>query len=225
MDCSLPGSSVHWIFQARILEWIPSPPRDRTQISHIAGRFLASLVTQMVKNLPVMQEIRVQSLDQEDPLEKGMATHSSILAWRISWTEKPGGLQSLGSQRVRHNWTTNTFIWCRVYSLCKVVASHWHLCFPQHVVAFIPSTHFHSLSVSQKLIEISDPLVTHLSLPLSWSCHYGLTTSIYLFPQWFWRNVKRQMCAQSFFLKLKCILDNISWCTLHCLCPMMTMIF
>ena len=52
----------------------------------------ASPVAQMVKNLPALQETRVQSLDQEDPLEKGMATHSSILAWRISWTEEPGGL-------------------------------------------------------------------------------------------------------------------------------------
>ena len=63
----------------------------------------ASLVTQMVKNLPVMQEIWVQSLGQEDPLEKGMATYSSILAWRIPLTEEPGRLQSMGSQRVRHN--------------------------------------------------------------------------------------------------------------------------
>ena len=52
----------------------------------------ASPVAQMVKNLPALQETRVQSLDQEDPLEKGMATRSSILAWRISWTEEPGGL-------------------------------------------------------------------------------------------------------------------------------------
>ena len=51
----------------------------------------------MVKNLPAMQETRVQSLDWEDPLEKGMATHSSILAWRIPWIETPGGLQSMGS--------------------------------------------------------------------------------------------------------------------------------
>ena len=58
----------------------------------------ASLVTQMVKNLPAMQEVRVQSLGQDDPLEKEMATHSSILAWRIPWTEEPGGLQSMGSQ-------------------------------------------------------------------------------------------------------------------------------
>ena len=55
----------------------------------------ASLMTQTVKNLPAMQETQVQSLDQEDPLAKGMATHSSILAWRIPWTEEPGGLYSL----------------------------------------------------------------------------------------------------------------------------------
>ena len=60
-------------------------------------------MAQTVKNLPVMQEIRVQSLGQEDPLEKRMATHSSILAWRIPWTEEPGGLQFIGSQRVRHH--------------------------------------------------------------------------------------------------------------------------
>jgi len=60
-------------------------------------------VAQMVKNLPVREETRVQSLGWEVPLEKGMAIHSSILAWRIPWTEKPGGLQSVGSQRVGHD--------------------------------------------------------------------------------------------------------------------------
>ena len=57
----------------------------------------------MVKNLPSMQETWVQSLSQEDPLEQGMATHSSFLAWRILWKEEPGGLQSMGSQRVGHD--------------------------------------------------------------------------------------------------------------------------
>ena len=60
-------------------------------------------VAQMVKNLPAMQETWVRILGQEDPLEKEMATHSSILAWRIPWTEEPGRLQSTGLQRVRHN--------------------------------------------------------------------------------------------------------------------------
>ena len=69
----------------------------------------ASLVAQMVKNLPTMQETRVRSLSREDLLEKGMATHSSILARRILWTEEHGGLQSMGSQRVRHNCATNIF--------------------------------------------------------------------------------------------------------------------
>ena len=64
---------------------------------------LASQVAQIVKNLSAMWETQVQSLGQEDPLEKGMATHSSILAWRIPWTEEPGGLQSKGSQRVGHD--------------------------------------------------------------------------------------------------------------------------
>ena len=59
-----------------------------------------SLVTQMVNRLPTMQEIWVQSLGREDLLEKEMATHSSILAWKIAWTEEPGSLQSMGSQRV-----------------------------------------------------------------------------------------------------------------------------
>ena len=69
--------------------------RDRME----SGR--ASLVAQMVKNLPAMQETWVRSLGQEDPVEKVMATYSSILAWRIPWTEQPGGLWTMGSQ----SWT------------------------------------------------------------------------------------------------------------------------
>ena len=63
----------------------------------------ASLVTQAVKKPPAVQETQVQSLGGEDPLEKAMATHSSILAWKIPWTEEPGGLQSMGLQRVGHD--------------------------------------------------------------------------------------------------------------------------
>ena len=62
----------------------------------------SSLVAQLVKNPPAMLEIPVRFLGQEDPIGKGMATHSSLLAWRIPWTEKPGGLQSIGLQRVEH---------------------------------------------------------------------------------------------------------------------------
>ena len=65
--------------------------------------YWASLVAQMVKNLPAMQQTWVHSLDQEDPLEKEMSTFSSILAWRIPWTEEPSGLQFIGSQRVENS--------------------------------------------------------------------------------------------------------------------------
>ena len=67
-----------------------------------ASTVWASLVAQMVKHLPEMQKTRVQSLGQKDPLEKEMATHSSILAWKIPWMEEPGRLQSMGSLRVGH---------------------------------------------------------------------------------------------------------------------------
>ena len=174
MDCSPPGSSVHWILQARILEWVAisfskgsSRPRDRTLVSHVScmgrqilyckrhlerliythilGRIIyqnifrrfkmtmtfrlcywtncitdirklahvknppswlglaLNLVAQRLKRLPPMWETWVRSLGLEDPLEKEMATHSSILARRIPWTEEPGGLQSTGSQRVGHD--------------------------------------------------------------------------------------------------------------------------
>ena len=63
----------------------------------------ASLVAQMVKHLPAIQETQVQSLGQEDPLEKEMAAHSRTLAWKIPWTEEPGRLQPMGSQKVGHN--------------------------------------------------------------------------------------------------------------------------
>ena len=78
-------------------------------------------MVQTVKNLPAMQEIQVRSLGWEDPLEKEMATHSSILAWRIPWTEESGGLQSMGSQRVGHDLVTNTFI----LSLPPIILIHF----------------------------------------------------------------------------------------------------
>ena len=68
----------------------------------------SSWVSHTVRNLPSMQETWVQSLGPEDPLEKGMATHSNILDWRIPWTEKPGGLQSMDLRRAGHDWATNT---------------------------------------------------------------------------------------------------------------------
>ena len=102
MDCSPPGSSVHGILQQEYWSGLSFPsPGD------LPDPGITSLVTQMVNNLPAMQETWVWSLGQEEPLEKGMATHSCILAWRIPWTERPAVLQSMGSQRVRHDWVIN----------------------------------------------------------------------------------------------------------------------
>ena len=79
-------------------------------LTMLRGRPRASQLVQMVKNLATMQETWVWSLDWEDPLEKEIATHSSILAWRIPWTKDPGGLESMGSQRIiRYNWVTHSF--------------------------------------------------------------------------------------------------------------------
>ena len=93
IDCSMPGFPVlHYLLE------------------------FASLVAQMVKHLSTMRETWVRSLGQEDPLEKEMATHSSNLAWKIPWKEECGRLQSMGSQRVGHNWATFTSCvlspWC-----------------------------------------------------------------------------------------------------------------
>ena len=85
------------------------------------------LMVQMLKSLSAMHGTQVQSLGQEDPLEKGMLTHSSILAWRIPWTEEPGRLQSVGEstvhgyspQRVGHNWTSKTHKKERTFAICN----------------------------------------------------------------------------------------------------------
>ena len=139
IDCSLPGSSVHGIFQVRLLEQFTIsyskgsyPLRDRTHVScvsyvsrqtlyhcatwealsilHTIYYFIDTILWNgdlpsgsAVKNPPAMQETWVQFLGWEDPLKKEMATDSSILAWRIPWTEDPGGLQSTGLQRVKHD--------------------------------------------------------------------------------------------------------------------------
>ena len=81
----------------------------------------ASWVTQMVKNLAAMQEIQVWSLGQEGPLEKRTAAYSNILAWRITWTEEPGRLQSMVLQRVERDWVTNTF----TFICCVRWAAKW----------------------------------------------------------------------------------------------------
>ena len=84
-------------------------------------------MAQRVKHLPTTWETRVRSLGQEDPLEKEMATHSSTLAWKIAWTEKPGRLQSMGSQRVRHDWATSLSKQLLAFCYCWVTLSLQYL--------------------------------------------------------------------------------------------------
>ena len=79
----------------------------------------------MVKNLPAVQETQGRSLGWEHHLERGMATHSCILAWRIPWTEESGGLSSMGSQRVRHDWVTNTFTFSFGYQERRWYKKQW----------------------------------------------------------------------------------------------------
>ena len=98
-----------WLFARTVLKYVSGIYLDLN-----AGYFFfffkqASLVTQAIKNLPATQEIWVWSLGQEDALEKGMTTHSSIPAWRIPRAEEPGGLQSTGWQRVGKDWATFMF--------------------------------------------------------------------------------------------------------------------
>ena len=106
------GCWTSWGVPELGLAWGPAKPSlgvisSRSSLMNLLQCFIlelilaqSSLVAQRVKNLPAVQETWVQSLGQEDPLEKGMATHSSILAWGIPWAEKPGGLQSMGLQGV-----------------------------------------------------------------------------------------------------------------------------
>ena len=126
--CDPMDDTVHGILQAKILQVGKIPwrrerlptlvfwPREFHGLYCLWGsqrvrHAWATFTAQTVKCLPAMWETRVWSLGREDPLEKEMATHSSIHAWKIPWTEEPGRLQSMGSQRVRHDWVTSLSLW------------------------------------------------------------------------------------------------------------------
>ena len=121
--------------------------------SHVVSISFYSLVAQMVKNLPAMQETWVQSPGTDDLWEGEMSTHSSILAWRISWTDEPGGLQAMGSQRVRHNWVINSMT-CILNSAQSVNVTSMNYpifisnkafssCFPSRVLTILVPLYFH----------------------------------------------------------------------------------
>ena len=110
-----PGKSTGVGCHCLLCLWGLHHPNTKTRQKHHTqkGNYqplsLGLSLAQMVRNMPVERGTWVWSLCQEDTLEKGMVTHFSILAWRIPWTEEPGGLQSMGSQRVRHDWVINIF--------------------------------------------------------------------------------------------------------------------
>ena len=115
----VPSPSPTWVYCTRISVTLVVivtafvPQNIQASVSGTTASYsVASLVAQTVKNLPAMWETGVRSLGREDPLEKVMATHSSILAWRILWIEKSGWLQSMGLQRIEYNWRINTFTFC-----------------------------------------------------------------------------------------------------------------
>ena len=133
----------------------------------------ASLVAQMVKNLPAMWEAWVWSLGWEDPLEKGKATHSSILTWIFPWTEEPGGLQSMGLQRVGHDWVTNTFTF---------FLSSWVTYLFGGCIVCVSCLHSWNRHRSQSKREISTLLMGSMLSP--WCLGSGIRGSIQLQRDW-----------------------------------------
>ena len=116
------GERQRW--KQRCVEGSPWNSDKRWWAFEQGGSRLVSLVAQMVKNPPAMLETWVRSLGQENPLEKGMATHSCILAWRIPRTEEPGGPQPTGPPRVRHDWVTDTHMY-RLVSSVLILYVFW----------------------------------------------------------------------------------------------------
>ena len=135
-------------------------------------------IAQLVKNLPATQKTWIWSLGREDPLEKGMTTHSSILAWRIPWTQEPGGLQSMGLQRVGHDWVTNTltlreaWVWSPTHLLSAQNS-------PPSPMWQIPPKEFHVRKDHSSLNESpcfpSRPAVCCVTCPLQRGCQEAPT--------------------------------------------------
>ena len=119
MDREAWRAAIHGLAKSRT--WLS----DWTELNWVVTKGLSY---NSAKNTPATLEIWVWSRGQEDPLEKGMASHSNILAWRISWTEEPGRLQSMGSQRVKQNWATNTFTFMHKILKKMVTKIFYHIC-------------------------------------------------------------------------------------------------
>ena len=153
----------------------------------------------MINNLPAVQETWIWSLGQEDPLEKGMATHSSILAWRIPWTEEPGGLQSMKSQRVGHNWATNTQESCR-----KTEKENTALVFKEKEMdneSYKPERHFSFQNILRQMTLVSQWAIISPSLKDS----TAVNTYINLQMQLDFRNLTTSWSKKSVLGKTNCV--------------------
>jgi len=142
------------------------------------SNFLASLVAHKVKNLLAKRETQVWTLGLEDPLEKEMATRSSILAWRIPWTEEPGGLHSMGWQRVRHDWVSNNKVTFIIYLMWGFPggAQFNSVHFSLSVVS--DSLRPHELQHTRPPCPSPTPGVHTNSRPLSRWCHPAISSSV-----------------------------------------------
>ena len=165
-DSSTPVNLCRWSRWSRLDEIIRMSPNPIwcyqkgeiwTEIDMGRGT-RTSLVAQTVKRLSTMWETWVQSLGWEDPLEKEMAIHSSTIAWKISWTEEPGRLQSMGSQRVGHDWVTS-----HSHSECHIIGIMWYVAFSYHL----------ALCISGSSVSFCG-LIAHFSLALNDILLYGV---------------------------------------------------
>ena len=107
----------------KTIQWIRLQSICTSHRANIIAFYGLPLIVQLVKNPPAMREIRVWSLGWEDPLEKAMAAHSSVLAWKIPWIAEPGRLPSMGLQRVGHDWATSLLLSLYTYIICHVRCS------------------------------------------------------------------------------------------------------
>ena len=168
----------------------------------------------MVKNLPAVWETWVWSLGQDDPLEKGMATHPSILAWRIPWTEEPGGLHPFGSQRVRPSWMTNTFIFTLYLNRYEVISNDaFELHFTDDLWCWTP------FYISIAHLNAFEKMSVWVLCPFFVCCCYWVVWVLYIF--WPLKPFKCMFCKYHTpsvgCLLINCLLcsaETLVWCTL-----------
>ena len=173
----------------------------------------------MVKNLPAMWETQVRSLGQKDPLEKGMATHSRFLAWRILWTEEPGGPRSMGLQAVRHDWVPNTFALPSVPWACSSHCSDH--CLNEFLSGFLLICPSHSFPTMQafailRILATFSVAEELLVCFLFWCSYYPAYLSLRL-PIASWLLSFLQSGLSLLTLLRRQTAHPIGWCTVSCL--------